>query len=168
MNDVLRLIAGGLLALISCYGGVLIKKKYKERETFFSRAEAFASVLSTEIGLHKTPIPDVVSKFATSQKEKFDVFLVSSLQQMREGAGVQELIEKCDVSILKKDEKNEICTFLSSLGKTALDDQMTIAKAYEKIFDDKKKKCANESKQFGNMYFKLSVLLGLALILILS
>ena len=48
--DILRLVAGGLLALICCYGGVLIRRHYIEREKFFADAEAFAAYLTSELG----------------------------------------------------------------------------------------------------------------------
>lgn len=57
MSEILRLVAGGLLALIACYIGVLIKRRYAKRVTFFKSACEFSSCLATELSLKKTPMP---------------------------------------------------------------------------------------------------------------
>lgn len=49
MSEILRLVAGGLLALIACYIGVLIKRRYAKRVTFFKSACEFSSCLATEL-----------------------------------------------------------------------------------------------------------------------
>lgn len=53
MSEILRLVAGGLLALIACYIGVLIKRRYAKRVTFFKSACEFSSCLATELSLKK-------------------------------------------------------------------------------------------------------------------
>lgn len=168
MSDILRLIAGGLLALICCYIGLLIKKRYKAREDFYGRALAFANSLSSEMALQKTPVPEIASKFTQGSNGEFDKFLDRCMQLAMDGNDCQSMLDKVNVNILKQDEKKELLTFFSALGKTALSDQLTLISFYQKTFEERKNKCMKDSKQLGNMYFKLSVLLGLALILILS
>ena len=69
--EILRLVAGGLLALICCYGGVLIKRHYADREKFYTEAEAFAAYLSSELGFRKTPLPALIAQFAEDRKGSF-------------------------------------------------------------------------------------------------
>lgn len=168
MSDILRLIAGGLLALICCYVGVLIKKRYKAREDFYGRALSFANALSSEMALQKTPVPEIANKFMQGQNGEFEKTLDKCMQLALNGEDYASMLDKVSINILKQDEKKELMTFFSALGKTSLSDQLTLISAYAKTFGERKDKCAKDSKQLGNMYFKLSVLLGLALILILS
>ncbi len=167
MSDILRLIAGGLLALICCYVGILIKRRYKEREKYYTRALAFASTLASEISLHKTPVPDIAKKFVRDEKGEFEKTVEESMRLLSSGDG-EKIADSIGGNILKADEKTEIASFFCGLGKTTVEDQIAMIHGYEKMFDDKKTKCAKESKQLGTMYFKLCVLLGLALILILA
>lgn len=162
MNDILRMVGGGLLALICCYIGLLIKRRYKSREGFYDRAVAFCKVLSSEISLAKATIPDIVDGFATTNCE-FDKLLKENIALLKNSDAL-----RVKTSILRQDESREMTTFFSSLGKSAYKEQLSIINEYKKRFEDKLNICAKESKQLGSMYFKLSVLLGLALILIIA
>ncbi len=167
MSDILRLIAGGLLALISCYFGLLIKRRYKSREDFYVRSVAFIKHLKSEISLKKTPIPDIVDNFINGQKGEFDRVLKESIAEIKDGKDYQTVYDKVGISILKAEEKKEIISFLCALGKSTLDDQLSLINSYNITFEQRRDKCAKDSKQLGSMYFKLCVLLGLAIILIL-
>lgn len=167
MSDILRLVAGGLLALICCYVGILIKKRYKEREKYYARALAFANTLSSEISLQKTPIPTIAQKFVGSEMGEFERTIEESMRLLSMGEG-DKIAESIGGNLLKTEEKTEMASFISGLGKTTVEDQVAMIRGYEKIFEDKRAKCAKECKNMGSMYFKLCVLLGLALILILA
>lgn len=170
MSDILRLIAGGLLALICCYVGILIKKRYKEREKFYERALTFANTLSSEISLRKTPVPTIAKAFVSGESDKngeFERTVEVSMRLLSVNEG-DKIAESIGSNVLKADEKREIASFFCGLGKTTVEDQVAMIRGYEKIFEDKRAKCAKDSKQLGSMYFKLCVLLGLALILILA
>ena len=54
------------------------------------------------------------------------------------------------------------------LGRTALDDQLSSASHWKEVFAAKRSKCAEETKRLGGMYFKLAVLLGIALIVLVA
>ncbi len=168
MSDILRLIAGGLLALISCYIGLLVKRRYKSREAFYTRSVAFIKYLKSEMTLKKTPIPDVVDNFTSGQKGDFDRMLKECIDEIKAGNDYQTIYDKVGISALKAEEKKEIVSFLCALGKSTLDDQLSLINAYNLTFEQRRDKCAKDSKQLGSMYFKLCVLLGLAIILILA
>lgn len=76
--------------------------------------------------------------------------------------------EKTAIPILKTDEKKEILDFFDGMGKTMLDEQLAHAKYYQNMFEKAKAKCEDEAKRLGATYFKLCVLLGLAVMLILA
>lgn len=166
MKDVLRLIAGGLLALVACYVGVLIKKRYKTRVEFFKSACNFTQTLSTELSMKKTPMPDVAQKFLQGREGEFEKTVENWMSYIKRGE--QITFEKMQIPLLKNEEKKQIVEFFSSLGKTDLQDQLAHVAYYQNLFLQKSKICEEESKKLGNMYFKLCVLLGIAIMLILA
>ena len=146
--DILRLVAGGLLALVCCYAGVLIKRHYADRET---------------------TLPVLIAGFSEGKKGAFPEMLgrfagALSLAGGQQGAAVSA----ADSLKLKPDEKKEMKEFLSALGRTALDDQLSSASHWKEVFAAKRSKCAEETKRLGGMYFKLAVLLGIALIVLVA
>lgn len=162
--EIARLIAGGLLALICCYIGVLIKKKYTARVRFFKSATEFCSMLDDELSMRKTPIPEVITKFLDGRAGDFESYITHRCNLSR-GRNV-DADYKC--RLLKNDEAKDMDTFLSMLGKTDLKDQLSHVAHYEKVFEKKTEECSEQSKKNGSMYFKLCVLCGLAIILILA
>lgn len=167
MSDVLRLIAGGLLALICCYAGVLIKKHYKEREQFYRDAKDFTVHLASDLSFKKTPLPVSVDSFSAGKKGAFCKLLGDFIAGLRSGGGLKQDIDVHGVK-LKPDEKKQLVEFFGDLGKTSLSDQLDVIGRAEKSFEQKRAKCAEESVRLGGMYFKLAVLLGIALIVILA
>ncbi len=157
-GDIARLIAGGLLGLISCYVGLLIKRRYKSREEFYKTATEFCAVLHDELLSKKTPIPDICKRFLQGRNGDFEGMIVNWQ------AGKTEANSK----LLKRAECAEINTFLSALGQTHLKEQLAHIERYQKRFESKSAQCEEQSRKMGNMYFKLFALLALAIILILS
>ena len=167
--DFARLIAGGLLALICCYGGLLVKRHYAERERFYRDAEAFAARLKSEIASRKTPLPTIISEFCEGRKGEFARRVSAFGEKLRGGAAQDGAAkEEAEETHLRKDEKKQFADFLAALGKTALREQIAEIARAEGEFAAKRASCAEESKRLGGMYFKLAVLLGIALIVMLA
>lgn len=166
MSDVLRIIGGGLLALIVCYIGVLIKRRYSLRYAFFKSANEFAKQLNSELSTLKTPVPDVAKSFLKTRKGEFESCLGKWLEASLSYDKQREQI--FDISLLKEDEKRQMQAFFSPLGKSVLSEQISHISNFQKRFEEKASECEKESKRLGNMYFKLCVLIGLALLLIFA
>ena len=73
-----------------------------------------------------------------------------------------------DVSGFKDGEKKEFAKFLKSIGKKPLGETLSEIKRYSLVFEELKTKSENDAKKLGSMYFKLLVLVGLAVMLILA
>lgn len=168
MVDALKLAAGGLMALASCYIGVLIRRRYRDRETFYKSASEYASALKTELSYKKTPIPIATAAFLQGRKGKFETALANCMQLHSEGKDSAYAFDKIEMTGIKTQERKEVLDFVFSLGKSALADQLALIGRAEEKFIQKQRQCADDSKRLGGMYFKLFVLLGLAIILILA
>lgn len=162
--EIARLIAGGLLALICCYIGLLIKRRYAARVRFFKSATEFCQMMQDELSMRKTPMPEICAKFLDGRKGQFEDCILDWCEKAKQHGA----IDKDKFRLLKNDEIKELNTFLCNLGKTDLKDQLSHVGHYEKCFEIKTNECEEQSKKTGSMYFKLCVLLGLAVILILA
>lgn len=166
MSDILRLIGGGLLALIACYIGVLIKKRYTQRQIFYKSANAFAKSLASELSTLKTPLPTFVKNYLQGKKGDFESVLERWLETSASlNKGDRDIFK---ISILKADEQMELQRFFQPLGKSVLSEQLAHITNFQKLFETRADDCEKDSKKLGNMYFKLCVLMGLALLLILA
>lgn len=168
MSEILRLIAGGLLALICCYIGVLIKRRYRDRVVFYSSAIDYAQAMLSELSLKKTPIPTIAQNFLSGRKGEFERVLNECSSRQNAGEGYDEILNSLRVPTLKSDEKKQVCAFLCERGKNSLKDQIAFVEYYKSLFEAKHKKCEDDNKKTGNMFFKLCVLLGIAIMLILA
>lgn len=168
MSDVLRLIAGGLIALCLSYIGVLIKRRYAKRVEFFKSASDFIGVLTTELSMRKTPVPEIIQKFLQGRNGEFETALRAWQTSAKNGETRIAAFEKNVIPLLKTEEKKELFDFFDGMGKTMLDEQLAHAAYYAKRFEQAKTKCEEENKRLGGTCFKLCVLLGLAVLLILA
>ena len=167
--DVIRLIAGGLIALVCCYVGVLIKRHYAEREKFFAEAEEFASALASELGFRKTPVPVFISRFREGRKGGFPDALGRFATGLALGKDRSEAAEcALDGAGLGREEKKQMKDFFSALGSTTLSDQLSAAAHWRETFAGERAKRAADTKRLGGMYFKLAVLLGIAVLIALA
>lgn len=165
MSGILRLVAGGLLALVSCYIGVLIKRHYKEREKFFKAALDYARALKSELSFKKTPIPEIADRFSRTREGEFPALLKACVSKLKSG---DKDMSNISVAHLNKAEREEILDYICSTGMTSLGDQLSSAARLEDYALKKATECEKDTKRLGGMYFKLCVLLGLAVILILA
>lgn len=168
-TDIARLIAGGILGLISCYIGLLVKRHYAARERFYRDAEAFAAFLGSEVGLHKTPLPELIDNFAEGRKGEFAERMRAFGSRLAGGAGRERAAhETAEETGLRREEKKEFASFLRSLGGAEFRTQLEEAARAEKMFAEKRAVTAEQSVRLGGMWFKLAVLVGIALIVLLA
>lgn len=168
MADTFRLIAGGLLALICCYFGVLIKRRYAEREKFFSEMTEFCAALKSDVGYVKKPLPQSVTDFCAGRKGDCSALLREYVNELKLKNCFNRDAQNWDVAHLNLNEKKTLLSFLGGLGKTSVNEQLTFITKAENEFTEFKRKSAEENKKLGGMYFKLLVLLGLAILVILA
>lgn len=165
MIDVLRLIAGGILAVISSYIGLMFKNRYKAREKFYSDAKNFAEILKRDVGLFEKPMPEIIKDYLPSAGAEFAELLNTYSVNIKEQNVDFSHLEKVR---LKDGEIKDLERFFSALGKSALNEQLNLISAFYNTCDERYKVCKEETKRLGGMYFKLFVLLGVALMIIVA
>lgn len=165
MSGILRLVAGGLLALICCYIGLLVKRRYKDREKAYKSALAYARMLKRELSAKKTPIPQIVAEFCKGGNGDFEKILAEYTSRIGKG---NDNLDGLEIKCLKPAESKELLGYLKGFGGSALDEQLALASRLESYAAEMAQAAEKDSAKLGNMYFRLLVLLGLAIILILA
>lgn len=165
--DFLRLIAGGILALVSSYIGLLVKKGYKENTAIYKGLKEFCDQFKTELTYEKTAVIDFCSKFSKGQRAVADLINEYTASLQKEGQ-FQRDVEKWELAHLKREEKQEIVTFFNGLGKSPTKEQLAFVEKYGELFKSRLANAIEQEKKKGNMYFKLFVLLGVALMVIVG
>lgn len=159
MSEVLRLVAGGLLAIASSYVGLIVKRRYKKRAEFFEQAKEYFVFFEKEMFYNKTPVPKINEEYERTSSDEFAEFLKACF----EGAN-----DKKDKYFLKKEESERLRGALSGLGKSGYEEQKKYVARWKDEMTAFAEKTAAENKKYGGMYFKLCVLLGIAIVIVLA
>lgn len=167
-SDFLRLIAGGILALVSSYIGLLVKNGYKENTRLFKDLVDFADGFKRELSFEKTSVIDFCTTFKEGKKSKISDLLDQYIADLQKEGKFSRDVEHWTLAHLKKEEKSEVLTFLNGLGKTPTKEQISFVEKGEEIFKARLKNAEENEKKKGNMFFKLFVLLGVALMVIVG
>lgn len=161
MYEILKLIGGGLLALVCAYIGLLVKRRYRDKANFYGKVCDFINYARRELSIKMTSIPETCLGYAGENKDEFSAVLRDFASGVRTGKR-----KASRASLLKENEINEIDDFLDGLGKSSLTEQIVYLDSWEKKFADERGRKEDESKRLGGMYFKLLVLLGVALMIV--
>ena len=167
-SDFLRLIAGGIIALVSSYVGILVKNGYKDNTKLYKDLIEFCDLYKGELSYEKATLIDIISRFCANKKGKTaDIFKEYAKDMQSSGQFFRD-VEKWNVAHLKKEQKQEILDFLNGLGKSGTTEQMSFVNKHLESFSKRKKQAEEDEKKKGNMFFKLFVLLGIALMVIVG
>lgn len=162
----IRLLAGGLLAIGSALIGIVVRRHYKQRHEIYADICAFTALLKSEISFLKTPLCSVIKEFVEGKKSIMTTALKKYGDDLNHGKVNENYADVLELPPLNIKEKNEIAKFLRSLGKLPMREQLGELQSFETKFLELEKKSAEESKRLGGMYFKLCVLLGIALMIV--
>ena len=161
MAEIFRIVGGGLIALVASYIGLIIKRRYKTREQFFSDVREYFALFENELTYEKTSVPEINKKFLNGKNGEFANWLQTKNKTI-------EQTSKRQLTFLKENEREQIDSALSGLGKSGYQEQLAYVKKWQMLFKDKHDKCAMENKKYGGMYFKLCVLAGIAILILLA
>jgi len=164
----LRLIAGGLLLFGMSLVGIAIKRVYKTRHEIFKGFKDFSVFLKNEIAFLKTPLENAVNAWCQGKKGHTAQILGKFLKDLKDDKVGEDYFSKIELTHLKQNDKRDIARFLYSLGKLPLAQQLNELDRHIAYFESSEKKSAEEEKRLGGMYFKLFVLLGIALMIIVA
>ncbi len=182
----LKLLSGIAFFIGAIMLAFAVRIHFRERHKIFEDVAHFCSQMKTSISFLKRPLNEIVGEFESENKGEFATYLLNFWQKMELGIEKKQVeksngflnnqkskiankikLKKEGLPQLSKKEKEMIDSFLKSLGKVAKKEQLAEIEVAEKKFQEVEKKTGEEAKRLGDMYFKLCIILGFALLLIL-
>lgn len=163
----LSVLSGALLMVASSLTGIAIKRIYKVRYKYFSDAVDFLNLYKREISSLQTPLADVIKSFVIATRGAFSDALLKFSDGLSRGyASVEDVARTIKNVTLKEKDNVDVAGFLFAVGKSNLENEITNTVRYLDVFNEKKCKYANDLSKKGEMYYKLFVVLGVTLMLI--
>ncbi len=147
--------------------GYFFSMKYKKRLNFYSALILFAQKLDVEINFSRERLKKLIENIDEKTKKNLlgiDNNFLAYLNDNQE-LTYELLFKNCN--ILKQDEKEMIFLFFKSLGRTDVIGQTKEIQNFLKRFDDKLNKCLSDNKKYGSLCFKLGIIAGLFIVVIL-
>lgn len=161
------LICGGVICIAVSFVGLVIKRKYKVNRDFMNAYVDFIEYTRTEISNNKTPIFDIIDSFTKQENNVFANVLSAINNNLKKDIADSENYPKESVLVDKKLIKN-LVSDIESIGRY---DSSTEVQKLRSIEERAKKKAAATATKYekdGVMAFKLSVLIGIAIMIILA
>lgn len=160
----LTLIAGAMLCVGCSYLGAAVKHIYKIRRDFYKDFLQLLALLKSEISYLKTPLKTIIENFIEGRKGLIVEVLQSYINFL--DGGQRTAVGFIKSVYVKKDEMKIITVFLEAIGKNDIKQELALIGATEEKVKQLLSKAEDDYIKLGGMYFKLLVLGGVALMLI--
>ncbi len=157
----LKLVFGIALFALSSFFGINYKKKCKERSRFYKELYEFVLHLTEQISYAKTPLPQIIKSFAMLKESVLGNLLKEYTVELEKGEQLEY-----SVKYLNEREKQEVLSFFRGLGKTDAENQITSLGESKQWINSKKEHTQKEELSKGNLYYKLAIIIGIALLII--
>ena len=151
-----------------CFGiGFFISNKYKKRLNFFKALVMICQKLNVEISFSRERLKNLVSSFDQKTKDALCGMMDNYLSFIDKETSLEQDSLFKNINFLKEDEKNIVFLFFKSLGRSDVDSQSKELSNFEKRFDELVSSSSEDNKKYGKMSFKLGIMAGLMLVVIL-
>lgn len=161
------LIFGGVICVAVSTFGFLIKRKYKANSDFMATYVDFLSYAKTEIANNKTPVFDIIDSYISRENNLFTKVLSVINNNLKKDVVDTENYPKECVLVDKKLIKNLVAD-IESIGKYDSSTEVLKLNGIEERAKVKAAAAATKYKKDGVMAFKLAVLIGIAIMIILA
>lgn len=162
----LKLVCGGVIAICLAHVGLGIKKYYKARAKLYEDCLKFVELLCDEIAYAKPTLDKIIDEFLAGNRSEFTNILKKFRQGMSEGKSAQDT--KITSKYLSQSEKELITEFLQNLGRFDAQTQLNNLAGYKAKIAKLKTAAEEKSNTNGTMAFKLMMLLGIVVLIVLA
>lgn len=151
----LKVLLALLVVLFCVFLGYLAAEKYRKRRSFFAQFCDFNETFLSELAFSRKPLPELLRESAYTGE--FAKLLKSALARKIE----------CDFGFLSPAERENAVSYFSMLGKGDARAQSGFFSARRAQLVSLKEESAKEAKSRGELYLKLGLLAGLALVILI-
>lgn len=143
--------------------GYILASKFRNRKLFFEQLKLFNERFLREIDYAKRPIKEFIQIYA--YKGDFNDILAIYLEKLGHFDDFLSLFP--EISYFTREEERMICDYFNALGKGDSSTQKSNFSCFDAQLNEYSKKAEIEYKKYANLYVKLGVLIGLAIIIII-
>lgn len=158
-----KIVVGLALVVFCGFCGYLLTKKYRLRKDFFRQYALFNRNFLSEIAFSRRPIERLIEKGAYTGE--FESLIKSFLTALKNGD--TKLLSMQLPDCLDADERTFVEEYFSYLGRGDSVGQKGYFALADKTIAQKKDESEKQSKKYVDLYVKMGVLLGLALLIVL-
>lgn len=161
-----------LLLCILCFLIIFIAYKlglyYKQRQAFFENLCEFCNYIKAEIGFLKTDVTTSIAKFNNSSSNDFSKILSLYLTMLKQSQNFYDdfMTGLNKFNLLKNNEKERICSFFDSLGKSGQQEQVAQIENFKNDFNVELNNTKDDNKKYGTLPLKLGILLSFAVFIV--
>lgn len=158
-----KIIAGVALVAFCGFCGYVLAKKYRLRKQFYRQFLSFNESFLKEISSSRRPIGTWLSTF--SYDGEFEETLSGFTETLEKGE--KEFVLPYLPEFLTRDERQFVTDYFSALGRGDGEEQRRRFSLAEKSLTESKEKAEKDGVKYTDLYVKMGVLLGLALLILL-
>ena len=151
----LKLLIAALVIAFCILIGYLAANKYRQRKKFFAQFQLFNERYLNELDYARKPLSVFLKEYTYS----------GEFSKALEAFAAQKPMPK--LSFLTKEEASETADYFSMLGKGDAQSQSGFFGARKGILERKKTESEGEAKKRGELYLKLGLLAGLAIVILI-
>ena len=152
------------IAIIFGIVGYEIKRKYIEQKNMIQFMKSFVEFLHINISVYKNDIQEIINNYIIQQNNK-NAKYVNVFQKNNNFSAINvKILEKY---ILKEDLKYIIISYFQNLGMADIDCECEKSKKLLMKLDGFLTEANDDIKLKGDLYFKLTLAIGVAFIVVL-
>ena len=154
---------------ISSYIGILLSKKYVNREKELKEMKNALSILGTQIKFTYEPLPNIFKQIGEISKNNIgEIFnkAYENMEQYSAGEAWKDAVDKCN-SNLNKEDKEIVKKLGNLLGQVDVEGQLKEIELVNEFIDSQIGKAEEERKKNERLYRVLGATIGMTIVIIL-
>lgn len=160
------LISGAVICIAVSFFGLIIKHKYKVNSDFMNAYADFIGYAKSEIANNKTPLYSIIDSYCSRKQNVFSTTLrMISANLKKDVVDTESYPKEC--YLVDKSAIKGLINDIVAIGKYDSVTEVNKLNTLEQRVTAEAHKAEEKFKKDGVMAFKLSVLVGIAIMIIL-
>jgi len=149
--------------------GLGISNYYRKRKIFYADTLQFCEELLNEVNFMQTKLINMAAKSAGKYKSALDDILAGYQKYLNNQVSFEEfkIGGTKFTNFLSDDERDQLFEFLKSVGGLDVENESNNIRNYIIAFKRRVEDSIGEHKKYYGLYIKMSIIVGLALVVLL-
>lgn len=148
--------------------GILIKKYYEKRQTFFCDLCLFTQNLSSDISYNNEKLLVILNRNEKLFNSDINYLFSNFSNYINNKISVEEFEKNVNkkFNYLHEKEKFEVINFFTTLGNFAKEEELQKITNFLNLIENFKIEALEKNKKFSSLYFKLFLFLGITFVVV--